>query len=83
VRVFDQAGFDVTSSADVTVVWSYTDEPSAIAGLMASGPVVRAIHHAGEDAVHAATAAFLEPFKTPDDGYRITNVFRYAIGEPR
>ena len=50
---------------------------------MAAGPIVGAIHHAGEDAVLATTTAFLEPFRTPDGGYRITNVFRYAIGEPR
>jgi hypothetical protein len=33
--------------------------------------------------VLAATAAFLQPFRTVDGGHRITNVFRYAIGEPR
>jgi SAM-dependent methyltransferase len=83
VRVFDEAGLDVASSADVTVHWAYADRPTAIAGLMAAGPIVRAIHHAGEDAVIAATTDFLEPFKTSDGGYRITNVFRYAIGNPR
>jgi SAM-dependent methyltransferase len=82
-RVFEEAGLEISSTADVTVVWTYPDEPTAIAGLASSGPVVRAIHHAGEDAVLAATAAFLEPFRMPDGGYRITNVFRYAIGKPR
>src|SRR5438270_5052367 len=83
VRVFDEADLDVRSSADVTVRWVYPDEATAIAGLMAAGPVVRAVHHAGEDAVVAATTAFLEPFRTGDGGYLITNVFRYAIGSPR
>jgi SAM-dependent methyltransferase len=82
-RVFGEAGLDVISSADVTVVWSYPDEPNAIAGLMAAGPIVGAIHHAGEGAVLTTTSAFLEPFRTPDGGYRITNIFRYAIGRPR
>jgi SAM-dependent methyltransferase len=83
VRLFGEAGLTISSTADITVAWSYRDEASAIAALTASGPVVRAIHHAGEKAVRTATAAFLEPFQTPDGGYRITNVFRYAIGQPR
>jgi hypothetical protein len=41
------------------------------------------IEHAGQDEVHAATVAFLGPFRTADGGYRITNVFRYVIGTPR
>jgi SAM-dependent methyltransferase len=83
LRVFDEAGLDLASSADVTVVWTYPDEATAIAGLMAAGPIVGAIHHAGEDATVAATKAFLSPFRTGDGGYRITNIFRYAIGAPR
>jgi SAM-dependent methyltransferase len=83
VGLFNQAGLDVSSTADVTVVWSYPDEPTAITGLMAAGPIVLAIDHAGEDAVVAATKEFLEPFRREDGGYLITNVFRYAIGDPR
>jgi SAM-dependent methyltransferase len=48
VRLFDQAELDVTSTADVTVVWRYPDEATAIAGLMAGGPIVGAIRHAGK-----------------------------------
>jgi hypothetical protein len=64
-------------------VWRYPDEATAIAGLMCSGPVVGVIEHAGEEAVRAATVAFLEPFRSLDGGYRITNVFRYVIGTTR
>ena len=64
-------------------MWRYPDEPTAVAGLMCSGPVVGVIEHAGEPAVRAATRSFLEPFRTPAGGYRITNVFRYVIGTPR
>jgi SAM-dependent methyltransferase len=83
VRVFDEAGLAVTSTADVTVVWSYPDEATALAALMAAGPIVLAINHAGEKAVVDATLGFMEPFRTDDGGYRITNIFRYAIGDPR
>jgi SAM-dependent methyltransferase len=82
VRVFEEAGLAVRSTGDVTVVWSYPDHATALAGLMAAGPIVHAIDHSGEEAVVDATGAFLEPFGTDDGGYRMTNVFRYAIGEP-
>ncbi len=82
VRVFEEAGLTIRSTGDVTVVWSYPDHATALAGLMAAGPIVLAIEHSGEEAVVDATSAFLEPFGTDDGGYRITNVFRYAIGDP-
>jgi SAM-dependent methyltransferase len=81
--LFDDAGLDVIAVEDVECVWRYEDEPTAVAGLMCSGPVVGVIEHAGEQAVRAATGSFLEPFRTADGGYRITNVFRYVIGTPR
>jgi SAM-dependent methyltransferase len=83
VRVFTEAGLALSSTADVTVVWNYPDQATALAGLMAAGPIVRAINHSGEDAVTAATASFLQPFRTDDGSYRITNIFRYAIGHHR
>ena len=81
--LFDDAGLHVLAVEDVECVWRYPDEPTAVAGLMCSGPVVGVIEHAGEPAVRAATVSFLERFRTPAGGYRITNVFRYVIGTPR
>jgi SAM-dependent methyltransferase len=81
--VFDQARLEIKSTADVTCVWAYPDERTAIAGLMAAGPIQRAIEHAGESAALDVTRDFLRPFRSPDGGYRITNVFRYAIGVSR
>jgi SAM-dependent methyltransferase len=82
-RIFDEAGLTISATADVPVVWSYPDEATAIAGLVAAGPIALAINHAGLDATVAATTAFLEPFRTETGGYRVTNVFRYAIGGSR
>jgi hypothetical protein len=53
-----------------------------LAGLMCSGPVF-VTEQAGEEAVRAATVAFLQPFRTGDGGFEIKNVFRYVIGTPR
>jgi SAM-dependent methyltransferase len=81
--LFDEAGLDVVAVEDVECVWRYPDEPTAVAGLMCSGPAVGVTEHAGEEAVRAATIAFLQPFRTADGGHQITNVFRYVIGTPR
>jgi hypothetical protein len=81
--LFDEAGLDVVAVNDVECVWHYPDALTAVAGLMCSGPVVGVTEHAGELAVRAATRSFLEPFRTPAGGYRLTNVFRYVIGTPR
>ena len=81
--LFDEAGLDVVAVGDTECVWSYPDRATAITGLMCSGPVVGVAEHAGEQAVHDATVAFLKPFRTADGGYRITNVFRHVIGTTR
>jgi SAM-dependent methyltransferase len=81
--VFDDAGLEIVSTADVTCVWAYPDEQTAVAGLMGAGPIQRAIEQAGENATRRVTVTFLRPFRQEDGGYRITNVFRYAIGARR
>jgi SAM-dependent methyltransferase len=81
--LFHRAGLDVLAVDETECVWSYPDRATAIAGLMCSGPVVGVADHAGEHAVHDATVAFLDSFRTPDGGYRIKNVFRHVIGTPR
>jgi SAM-dependent methyltransferase len=81
-ELFAQVGLSVEAIADVTCEWTYPDEATALAGFMCSGPVVGVIEHAGEKAVRAATTTFLDPFRTDDGSYRITNVFRYALSAP-
>jgi SAM-dependent methyltransferase len=81
-QLLRSGGLRVVGFGDVETVWSYPDEATALAGLLASGPVVVAIEHAGEPAVRQAVIEFLEPFRTAAGGYQLTNVFRYAIGTP-
>jgi SAM-dependent methyltransferase len=80
--LYGEAGLAVEAIADVPCVWSYPDEETATKGLIASGPVVRAIEHAGEEAVREAVHTFLAPYRNDDGGYELTNTFRYAIGTP-
>jgi SAM-dependent methyltransferase len=81
--LFDAAGLDVEGITDVACVWSYPDEETALAGLLSSGPVVGIIAHAGEEAVRETTRSFLAGYRTDEGGYRLGNVFRFAIGAPR
>ncbi len=78
----DEAGLGLHELTDVACEWRYPDEPTAVAGLICSGPVVGVMEHAGEDAVRDVTARFLEPFRTPEGGYRISNHFRIAVATP-
>lgn len=81
--LFDAAGLDVLSIDDVRCEWTYPDQEVAVAGLECAGPVVRVAEHAGWDAVHRVTTDFLEPYRTDDGGYKVTNTFRFVIGAPR
>ncbi len=81
--LFEEVGLAVVAVEDVECEWRYPDEATALVGLLSSGPVVSVIEHAGEEAVRGTTAAFLEPFRTAEGGYRITNEFRYVAGTSR
>ena len=51
--------------------WTYPDLATGVRGLNSSGVAIRAAGLAGEDAVSAAHAAALEPFRQPDGSLRI------------
>lgn len=67
----------------VACPWVYPDEPTALRGLLASGPAIRAIQAQGEDAVRAAIVKALAPFKTRSGGYVLSNSFRYMLATTR
>jgi hypothetical protein len=75
-----QAGLRSVTVADVPAPWEYDDDEIAMRGLISSGPVVKAIQHAGEDAVRAAIVAGIADRHREGGGYRLENTFRYAMG---
>ena len=81
--VLEDARLEVRTLEDVQTIWEYPDEETAMRGLLASGPVVAAMRHGGEVGVTQAVRDYLVSFELPGGGYRIENVFRYVIGEPR
>jgi SAM-dependent methyltransferase len=73
------AGLEPGGTATIEAAWEYPDLEAALRGLLAGGPAVKAIRHAGEEAVRASVAAALKPFRTGDGGYRLLNTWRYLI----
>jgi SAM-dependent methyltransferase len=82
-RLAASAGLDVTERAEAVTVWEYADDETALRGLLAPGPAVRAIAAAGEEAVRAGILEALAPFRTRDGGYRLENTFVYVVAGGR
>jgi hypothetical protein len=69
----------VTQRAEAETAWEYADDETALRGLLAPGPAVRAIEAAGEEAVRAGILEALAPFRTREGGYRLENTFVYVV----
>ncbi len=76
------AGLTPQDVFDVSSAFAFRDEESALRGLNASGIAVRAIEHAGEEAVRAAHAAAIAPFRRPDGSFRVNARFRCLLARP-
>ena len=61
--------------------WVYPDLRTALRGLMAAGPAVKAINASGEDRTRKAIAEAIVPFRSVSGGYRLENTFRYVIAK--
>jgi SAM-dependent methyltransferase len=73
------AGLTPRSATDIDAVWSYPDDATTLRALLSAGPAVKAIEHAGEDAVVAAVRQAVAPFRDDTGGYRLENRFRFVI----
>lgn len=75
----ESAGLTPIEVFDVDSPWSYPDLATAQKGLGSSGVAVKAAETSGRDALDAAHAAALAPFRQPDGGYRIGATFRVLM----
>jgi hypothetical protein len=57
----------------------FSDEATALRGLMAAGPATRAIHHSGEDAVRRGLTEAIALYRQSDGSYLMRNEFRYLL----
>jgi len=77
----EQAGLAPRAAETVACPWEYPDASTALRGLLASGPAIRALQVHGEEVVRETVLEALAPFRTRSGGYRLGNSFRYVIAE--
>ena len=78
-RLAQQAGLSPGHHGAAPCPWVYPDLETALRGLLAAGPAIRAIQVAGENRVREAVGESLVPFKRPDGTYLLDNIFHYLI----
>ena len=79
----ERAGLHPERAADVPCRWEYPDLETALRGLLSAGPATAAARASGEQAVRAAVAASIAPFRDASGRYELTNVFRYLLAQRR
>ena len=79
----ERAGLHPERAADVPCRWEYPDLDTALRGLLSAGPATAAARASGEQAVRAAVAASIAPFRDASGRYELTNVFRYLLAQRR
>jgi len=72
------AGLDPDRSGEIASELVFPDVPTAIRAIVSAGAVVRAVRHAGEDAVTEAVARALQRFTRSDGSVALANRFRWA-----
>jgi SAM-dependent methyltransferase len=77
----EQAGLKPGQLEEVETLWTYADEAEARRGFLSSGPAIRAIELAGEQAVWAAVSQAIAPLRTPSGGCMMRNKFRFLVGQ--
>jgi SAM-dependent methyltransferase len=75
----EAAGLQPVQVFDVDSPFTYPDLPTALCGLNSSGVAAAAMERAGEEAVSAAHAAALAPFRQADGSYHVPAHFRCLI----
>jgi len=78
-----QVGLVPETAGTVDCPFAYPDLEAALRGVLSAGPAVRAIQHSGEDAVRAAVAEALVPWRSADGAVRMENTFRYLVCRTR
>jgi SAM-dependent methyltransferase len=74
----ERAGLNPARSEGVTVVFRFADDETAVRGLIAAGPAIRALRNAGEEATRSAIAEAIKPHREADGSYALTNEFRFV-----
>ncbi len=83
LRTFaENGGLKPVEVFDVDAPFEYPDEATALKGLGAGAPAIRAMEHSGEAAVVDAHRKALAPFRRADGSYKIGATFRCLLARP-
>jgi SAM-dependent methyltransferase len=74
-----EAGLTPQSVDEVECPLEYPDTQTALRGILAGGPVVRAIQVSGEDRVRDAVLEAIAPYRLSSGGYRLENSFLFML----
>jgi SAM-dependent methyltransferase len=75
----ERAGLRPARSESVSVVFPFADDETAVRGLIAAGPAIRALRNAGEEATRRAIADAIKPHRKQDGSYALRNEFRFVV----
>jgi SAM-dependent methyltransferase len=77
--LMEKAGLRPELGASAPVEMRFTNEATALRGLLAAGPATRAIRHSGEETVRKSVAESIAPYRQSDGSYVMRNEFRYVV----
>lgn len=80
-NILEDIGFTIIDDNDIPAIWDYPDKETAIRGLIAAGPVAKAIEHTGYQKVYDAIAQSAAPYIQPDGHVIYKNKFRVVIAQ--
>jgi SAM-dependent methyltransferase len=77
----EAAGFKIIQQTDVDAVWDYPNTETALKGLLAAGPAVKAINYSGYQKVYDMVAEAIIPYTQANGHVIYHNKFRVVIAE--
>ena len=78
-KILEEAAFKIEDNTDVVSIWDYPDTETALKGLMATGPVTRAIENSGFQTVRDTILASMQPYIQSSGHVVYRNKFRVVI----
>jgi SAM-dependent methyltransferase len=75
----EQAGLKPDRAGSVTVVFPFADEETALCGLLAAGPAIRAIRNSSETEARKGVSEAIRPYRKSDGSYALKNEFRFLV----
>lgn len=72
-------GFKILESSDIDSIWDYPTTEVALKGLIAAGPVARAVDHSGFDKVYETISTAIQPYIKANGHVVYHNKFRIII----